>query len=128
MASTPPTHKLLKKGRCRRANREDKPYGASKCRGPAAAGEKAVGIPGGFESTLCSYCPSSAKVFDATTEAVPPAVGSGLEPCAGIDFAKPRRFAGRVTYETASIPSNATGINVLVRRPPDNAPRLPRST
>ena len=28
---------------------------------------------------------------------------------ASIDFAEPRRFAGRVTYETASNPSNATG-------------------
>jgi hypothetical protein len=42
-----------------------------------------------------------------------PDAGSELEPspCASIDFAKPRRSAGRVTYDTASSPSNATGNN-----------------
>jgi hypothetical protein len=37
--------------------------------------------------------------------------GTGVEPprYASIAFAEPRRFAGRVTYETASDPINATG-------------------
>jgi hypothetical protein len=37
--------------------------------------------------------------------------GTRVEPqrYASLAFAEPRRFAGRVTYETASAPSNATG-------------------
>ena len=146
MTSTPPTHELFKRGRCRRANqrtsrtdiempgssigtasrgglvlpsdrnsREPLRGGAIELstphRGawgdPAAAGE-------GREYSPRPSVPTAHRARRSSTpqpKPVLPDVGSGLEPCAGIDFAKPRRFAGRVTYETASIPSNATGNN-----------------
>ena len=82
-----------------------------------AAGET-FGIPSATNSSRAATkiacrirvrwrCRLSASLFRRDAAGDPPAV----EPprYASIAFAEPRRFAGRVTYETASDPSNATG-------------------
>ena len=46
-----------------------------------------------------------------------PDAGVELPRYASIAFAAPRRFAGRVTYETASNPINATGIKTKAPSP-----------
>jgi DNA-binding transcriptional LysR family regulator len=60
--------------------------------------EKAVGVP-------------LLEIFGARVEAAGTRRTGGRVACyASIAFAEPRRFAERVTYETASNPINATGI------------------